>query len=169
LTKAPGLRTAKSCGPDAPTLVSSSREASFLGMTVAKKPGHRGEREVTVKTIARGIFRDKKPSKINLLICLCPPLCLDPCSRYGLRQKIFAQSENPPVRKNRQSDYFRRRLAPRNLGRGLSSSLQDIGWSGSHVRRHEARSGIADVVRPPGQHSTRKVRVLTELLIEHFG
>jgi len=25
------------------------------------------------------------------------------------------------------------------------------------------------VVRPPGQHSTRKVRVLAELLIEHFG
>jgi DNA-binding transcriptional LysR family regulator len=25
------------------------------------------------------------------------------------------------------------------------------------------------IVRPPGQHSTRKVRVLTELLIEHFG
>lgn len=25
------------------------------------------------------------------------------------------------------------------------------------------------VIRPPGQHSTRKVRVLTELLIEHFG
>jgi DNA-binding transcriptional LysR family regulator len=25
------------------------------------------------------------------------------------------------------------------------------------------------VVRPPGQHPTRKVRVLTELLIEHFG
>jgi hypothetical protein len=39
-------RTAKSCGPDTPTLVSSSREASFLGMTVANKPGHRGEREV---------------------------------------------------------------------------------------------------------------------------
>jgi hypothetical protein len=58
--------------------------------------------------------------------------------------KNFAQSEKPPVRKNRQSDYFRRRLAPRNLGRGLASSLQDIGWSGSHVRRHEARSGIAD-------------------------
>jgi len=38
--------------------------------------------------------------------------------------------------KNRQSDYFRRRLAPRNLGRDLASSLQDIGWSGSHVRRH---------------------------------
>jgi DNA-binding transcriptional LysR family regulator len=25
------------------------------------------------------------------------------------------------------------------------------------------------VVRPPGQHSTRKVRVLTELLVKHFG
>ena len=25
------------------------------------------------------------------------------------------------------------------------------------------------VVRPPGQHPTRKVRVLTELLIENFG
>src|ERR1700722_15379857 len=39
------LRTAKSCGPDAPTLASSSREASFLGATVANKPGHRGEHE----------------------------------------------------------------------------------------------------------------------------
>jgi hypothetical protein len=42
-----GLRTAKSCGPDAPTLASSSREASFLGATVAIKPGHRGEREIS--------------------------------------------------------------------------------------------------------------------------
>ena len=47
LTKALILRTAKSCGPDAPTLASSSREASFLGMTVANKPGHRGEREIS--------------------------------------------------------------------------------------------------------------------------
>jgi hypothetical protein len=40
-------RTAKSCGPDAPTLASSSREASFLGATVTTKPGHRGEREIS--------------------------------------------------------------------------------------------------------------------------
>src|SRR5664279_977926 len=32
------LRTAKSCGPDASTLASSSREASFPGVTVTKKP-----------------------------------------------------------------------------------------------------------------------------------
>jgi hypothetical protein len=38
-----GLRTAKSCGPDAPTLA-SSRWSDLLA-TVTKKPGHRGERE----------------------------------------------------------------------------------------------------------------------------
>jgi len=36
-------RTAKSCGPDAPTLVSSWRSNSLT--TVANKPGHRGEHE----------------------------------------------------------------------------------------------------------------------------
>jgi hypothetical protein len=45
LTKALSLRTAKSCGPDASTLASSSWEVSFLGATVTKKPDHRGERE----------------------------------------------------------------------------------------------------------------------------
>ncbi len=39
-------RTAKSCGPDAPTLVSSWR--SNPSMTVANKPGHRGEHEGNV-------------------------------------------------------------------------------------------------------------------------
>ena len=38
-------RTAKSCGPDAPTLASSWR--SNPSMTVANKPGHRGEHEGT--------------------------------------------------------------------------------------------------------------------------
>ena len=38
-----GSRTAKSCGPDAPTLASSLRRESQA--TVANKPGHRGERE----------------------------------------------------------------------------------------------------------------------------
>jgi len=45
-------RTAKSCGPDAPTL--ASRSWSNPRATVAKEPGHRGEHEVTVKTIAQG-------------------------------------------------------------------------------------------------------------------
>ena len=45
------LRTAKPCGPDAPTLASSSREASFSRAMVANKPGHQGEREVSRKPL----------------------------------------------------------------------------------------------------------------------
>jgi len=37
------------------------------------------------------------------------------------------------------------------------------------MTRYPVPTGGLFVVRPPGQHSTRKVRVLTELLIEHFG
>jgi hypothetical protein len=42
LTRALTLRTEKTCGPDAPTLASSWRKTNPL-MTVANKPGHRGE------------------------------------------------------------------------------------------------------------------------------
>src|SRR5260370_26095332 len=45
-------RTAKSCGSDAPMLASSLREGAQA--TVSNKPGHRGEREVSRKTIAQG-------------------------------------------------------------------------------------------------------------------
>jgi hypothetical protein len=41
------LRTAKSCGPDAPTLASSFAEGNFRKATVANKPGHRGERAIS--------------------------------------------------------------------------------------------------------------------------
>src|SRR6059058_6081855 len=50
------LRTAKSCGSDAPMLASSLREEAQA--TVSNKPGHRGEREVSRKTIARGMPGD---------------------------------------------------------------------------------------------------------------
>jgi hypothetical protein len=46
-------RTAKSCGPGAPTLALSWRSDPL--MTVAKEPGHRGEREGNRKTIAQGM------------------------------------------------------------------------------------------------------------------
>src|ERR1700730_2674358 len=55
------LRTAKSCGPDAPTLASScacvispqpGATDRSRAATVAKKPGHRGELEVSRHTIA---------------------------------------------------------------------------------------------------------------------
>src|SRR6267378_5127234 len=50
------MRTAKSCGSDAPMLASSLREDAQA--TVSNKPGHRGEREVSRKTIARGMPGD---------------------------------------------------------------------------------------------------------------
>jgi hypothetical protein len=52
-TNAVCSRTAKSCRSGTPTLVSSLREDAQA--TVARKPGHRGEHEVSRKTIARGM------------------------------------------------------------------------------------------------------------------
>ena len=49
-------RTAKSCGSDAPMPASSLREDAQA--TVSNKHGHRGEREVSRKTIARGMPGD---------------------------------------------------------------------------------------------------------------
>ena len=49
--RALSLRTVKSCGPDTPTLVSSSRQGAR--MTVARKPGHRGERGIGRKPLRR--------------------------------------------------------------------------------------------------------------------
>lgn len=37
------------------------------------------------------------------------------------------------------------------------------------MTQYQVRPGGAYVVRPPGQHSPRKIRVLTDLLIEHFN
>ena len=47
------LRTAKLCGPDAPMLASSLR-VNNPQATVAKEPGHRGERRISRRTIAQG-------------------------------------------------------------------------------------------------------------------
>jgi hypothetical protein len=62
LTKALSLRTAKSCGPDAPTLASSSREASFLQVSRGRRwqesPVTGESAKETVKTIARGMPGD---------------------------------------------------------------------------------------------------------------
>src|SRR5712672_2069418 len=70
-------RTAKSCRSDAPMLASSLREGAQA--TVSNKPGHRGEREVSRKTIAQG--------RPGLLRCTCGDyarvLCLFRTRGYG--------------------------------------------------------------------------------------
>jgi hypothetical protein len=59
-------RTVKSCGPGSPTLESSSRQGARA--TVANKPGHRGEYEAAVKTIARGMPGDSGVT--CMLVCV---------------------------------------------------------------------------------------------------
>ena len=51
----------------------------------------------------------------------------------------------------------------------LIKSYLDSGTLVQIMTRYPVPTGGLFVVRPPGQHSTRKVRVLTELLIESFG
>jgi hypothetical protein len=66
------LRTAKPCGPGTPTLVSSSSEASFSGVTVARKPGRRGEHGISRNTIAQGMP--------ECSVCTCMLVCAFLCA-----------------------------------------------------------------------------------------
>src|SRR6266403_5447645 len=61
-------RTAKSCRSDAPMLASSLREEAQA--TVSNKPGHRGEREVSRKTIAREMPGRSGVTVVTTLVCL---------------------------------------------------------------------------------------------------
>src|SRR5216117_1509191 len=64
-TKTP-RRTAKSCGPGAAMLALSLRK--FPRATVAKKPAHRGEHEVSRKAIAQGMSEC-----FRCPVCSCAP------------------------------------------------------------------------------------------------
>jgi hypothetical protein len=60
-------RTAKSCGPDAPTLASSLRDEAQT--TVTKKPDRRGEHDISRKTIARGMSGETGVTVVTMLVC----------------------------------------------------------------------------------------------------
>src|SRR6266481_5110357 len=69
-------RTVKSCRSGAPMPASSLREEAQA--TVSNKPGHRGEREVSRKTIARGMpgdFRCDRGDYARMLILFCMRGC----------------------------------------------------------------------------------------------
>ena len=67
-TNAVCLRTAKSCGSDAPIVgVKSAIRSAGDGV---KKRGHRGEREVSRKTIARGMPGRSGVTVVTMLVCL---------------------------------------------------------------------------------------------------
>src|SRR5467141_3397885 len=84
-------RTAKSCRSDAPMLASSLREEAQA--TVSNKPGHRGEREVSRKTIARGMPGETGVTVVTMLVCLFYFACEAAgasSARHSLRPSDFS-------------------------------------------------------------------------------
>src|SRR5260370_32274851 len=98
-------RTAKSCGSDAPIVgVKSARRSAGDGV---KKRGHRGEREVSRKTVARGMPGRSGVTVVTTLVRFL--FCVRVCGCIG----------HPPF--PAPSDFFGRmvlanlvRIAPRH-------------------------------------------------------
>src|SRR5271169_2089196 len=62
------MRTAKSCGPDTPTLVSSWWK-QFHRRRWQKSPVRRGEHEISRKTIVRGMPGETGVTVVTTLVC----------------------------------------------------------------------------------------------------
>jgi hypothetical protein len=87
------VRTAKSCRSDAPWLASSLREQAQA--TVSSKPGHRGEREVSRKTIARGMPGETGVTVVTTLVCFFSfayEAAGASSARHSLRPLIFREA-----------------------------------------------------------------------------
>src|SRR6476646_6085117 len=103
------VRTAKSCRSDAPMLASSLREEAQ--MTVSNKPGHRGEHEVSRKTIARGMPGRSGVTVVTTLGCLflsAPRLRAHrapgiPCALYSRRRERSCKPRAKSCRGNAES------------------------------------------------------------------
>src|SRR5258708_6285402 len=83
------MRTAKSCRSGAPMLASSLREEAQA--TVSNKRGHRGEREVSRKTIARGMpgdFRRDRGDYARMLFSFACEAAGASGARHSLRPLI---------------------------------------------------------------------------------
>src|SRR6478609_5299732 len=94
-------RTAKSCRSDAPMLASSLREEAQ--MTVSNKPGHRGEHEVSRKTIARGMpgdFRCDRGDYARVPFSFGPEAAGASCARHSLRPLISGARDSCTARAN---------------------------------------------------------------------
>src|SRR5258706_11051046 len=88
------MRTAKSCRSDAPMPASSLREEAQA--TVSNKPGHRGEREVSRKTIARGmpgLLRCTCGDYARVLFSFAREAAGASCARHSLRP-LFSERQN---------------------------------------------------------------------------
>jgi len=76
-------------------------DATSLGTTrattVTNKPDHRGERVISRKTIAQGMFWRTKALNINVVWMLCRRLCRDP-RKLLIVKKIPAQDADASPR-----------------------------------------------------------------------
>ena len=103
------MRTAKSCRSGAPMPASSLREDAQA--TVSNKHGHRGEREVSRKTIARGMPGRSGVTVVTTPVCLffihtrlrarwAPGI---PCALYSQSGETFLQTSDASRRGNAES------------------------------------------------------------------
>ena len=82
------MRTAKSCGPDPPTL-GSSLAVMIRKATVAKKPGTPGRARISRKTIAQGMPDDPaKPVVTAACVFCCRRAMGEAITRHSLRPLI---------------------------------------------------------------------------------
>jgi hypothetical protein len=110
------MRTAKSCGPGAPTLA-PSRVVTSRAMTGARKPGSPGRSRISVKTIAQGMPDDPAEPVVTAACVFClqaghwgrPPPGI-PCAL--------------PIRRGRQCDNSGA-IAPRERGLTSLACLKD--------------------------------------------
>jgi hypothetical protein len=109
------MRTAKPCGPDPPMLGSSfseiamsalwARHAEIREVTVAKKPGHRGERGISCRTVVQGMPR-----------CCGEPAVTNSCVFYSTHEAAGAASIRHSLRPLSFEGHYQAklgRIAPR--------------------------------------------------------
>src|SRR6266404_1443142 len=105
-------RTAKSCRSGAPMLASSLRQEAQA--TVSNKPGHRGEREVSRKTIARGMpgdFRCDRGDYARVLFYFAREAAGASSARHSLRPLLLGAAkqclqDSGPSRREIAESYF---------------------------------------------------------------
>jgi hypothetical protein len=162
------MRTAKSCGPDAPTLASSPREASFSGMTVTIKPVTGESTKETVKPL-RG---ESRMIRLNLWSYLRAFFArTHGCDRHPAfpapsveREQTFGQTSGALASRERESVVCslaahpsRRRVRARLLrmrseivSQPLRMRLSHVAGSQTLMVRSAATPRVSNHETPPG-------------------
>jgi hypothetical protein len=114
LTNEP-MRTAKSCGPDSPTLESSLAKQVFRLTTVAIKARTPGRSRISRKTIARGMPVDPAEPVVTAA-------CYFHCRR-AMGEAITRHSLRPPICEARTLDAWLGQIMPRERERVSQESV----------------------------------------------